>query len=291
MYPQPLLSIIIPSKGRQASVNKLLTALNEQLSVHDETVEIIIVDDGSTPALVQSLSDDLTHWFRLDKTVGAPAARRYGFAHASGRFIHFHDSDDSISPGWLMAVLDNIIKQPDLDFLVGSRTVVNENGKERRSQTFIEKNRHHPRKIAKRLSTNNCFGPLGGLTFSRAAVKRMHFNNLQSCQDWDMYLDALHEQSLIVYDDQVRFIKNETSKARISDSLRKKLLGYMQLGRVHKIATKKTPLLRLFYVYSVMHKFPMTGHGTFEKFCSRYRWRIYLSFIAVELRKLINNFI
>lgn len=282
------ISIIIPTKGRQKSLIQLLLKISEQSRSIEKNIELIIIDDGSQPPIERYVTNVETQWLRIENNKGAPAARKLGFEHSRGQYIHFHDSDDSIDSGWLTSLLSRIEQSPTLDFLLSARIIIGENTKTIRAQNFINRFKHRPEKISERLKYNNCFGPLGGLTFSRRAVERMRFNNLKSCQDWDMYLDAIHQKSVIIFDDGFYFVKNESFDTRISNSLNKKMLGFLKMGRIHNTIESRRSVVRLFYIHCIARNFKNHQNKAFADFCKQHRSSIFLSFISIELRKLIN---
>ena len=292
--PPPLLSIIIPSAGRQNQLNTLLTDLSQQCAILSlqQSVEIIVIDDGSQPALLKPYSFDQPqyHWLRLDKNQGAPHARKIGFQQSSGAFIHFHDSDDGITDNWLKTLLNTLECTKTIDILISGRIVKTKNHEEFKQQRFAQRFQHQPQKIMTRLQYNNCFGPLGGLTFSRRAVERMRFNSLQSCQDWDMCLDALHPLTKIVCVNALIFIKNDSNTDRISNQLGKKVLGFLKLGRIHDITTPPKSYIRLFYIHCINHRFKPANHSLFHRFLNRNQHKIFIVFLYIELKKALQNF-
>ena len=124
------LSIIIPSVGRQSQLNELLAEIHQQRGtlIDPEVVEVIIIDDGSKPALTKPahLNQTQLHWLRVENNCGAPHARKLGFSQSRGQYIHFHDSDDGITQGWLTTLLKRIELSKDLDIVVSSRIVKTE---------------------------------------------------------------------------------------------------------------------------------------------------------------------
>ena len=115
-----------------------------------------------------------------------------------------------------------------------------------------------PHRIKQRLKYENCLGPLGGIVFSKKATQKMQFTNLPSCQDWDMYLDAIDHNSMIIYDWDIAFIKNDLHEDQISKDTKKKFLGVFRLARKHKIITSKKSFIRLFLVYKLQKS--LTNH-------------------------------
>lgn len=88
-----LISVVIPTYNREALI---LRAVNSALSQRGVTVEVIVVDDGSTDgteAVLQARNDARIRYVRIDHR-GACAARNRGIREARGRWIAFLDSDD-----------------------------------------------------------------------------------------------------------------------------------------------------------------------------------------------------
>lgn len=94
----PDLSIIIPVYNRGAIIRHTLDSV--RAASVGLTVETIIVDDGSTPPLAETLNQLAYSPSRLIRqpNQGLLFARLTGFAAATGRYVLFLDSDDLISP-------------------------------------------------------------------------------------------------------------------------------------------------------------------------------------------------
>ena len=75
----------------------------------EESVEIILVDDGSTDRS-GAICDEYQQKFPDNIKVihkengGASSARNEGIRHTSGRFVSFMDADDKLTPETLSAV-------------------------------------------------------------------------------------------------------------------------------------------------------------------------------------------
>ena len=98
-----LLSIVIPAFNRQLRLNKLLADLFDATEANNfqSEVEIIVVDDFSTDRLSIPDSPLNVTLIRNQKNLGAALSREKGLLKCKGKFIHFHDSDDSIVDNWL----------------------------------------------------------------------------------------------------------------------------------------------------------------------------------------------
>ncbi len=92
---RPLVSIVIPVFNRADCIaDAIRSGLAQE---HLDSLEIIVVDDGSTDetvAVVQALARDNLHFVRHPDNRGGAAARNTGLDHARGRYVAFLDSDD-----------------------------------------------------------------------------------------------------------------------------------------------------------------------------------------------------
>ena len=90
----PLLSIIIPTYNRP---QLLLRAVQSALSQTLANIEVIVVDDGSTPAVMLPAQERL-RVIRQEPNQGGAAARNYGAEAARGRWLTYLDDDDVLLP-------------------------------------------------------------------------------------------------------------------------------------------------------------------------------------------------
>ena len=94
------LSIIIPTKDRpkllEAAVGSVLDTLTKN------NMEVIIVDDGSTPPVVEMLKSSHSNLRVIvnEAAAGASGARNFGVLHARGHRILFLDDDDLMLSGY-----------------------------------------------------------------------------------------------------------------------------------------------------------------------------------------------
>ncbi|MEO1144524.1 MAG: glycosyltransferase [Cyanobacteria bacterium J06638_22] len=90
----PQLSIIIPTFNRPELLQR---AVHSALDQTFADIEVIVVDDGSTPAV--SLADhEKLRVLRLDPNEGGPMARNRGAAIAQAPWITYLDDDDVLLP-------------------------------------------------------------------------------------------------------------------------------------------------------------------------------------------------
>ena len=83
-----------------------------------ESVEMILVDDGSTDgsgAICDKYQQKFPHNIKVihKENGGVSSARNEGIRHATGRFVSFMDADDKLTPETLSAVYDFFIQSED----------------------------------------------------------------------------------------------------------------------------------------------------------------------------------
>jgi len=94
-----MFSVIVPCYNSKSYVRKCIDSILAQ-SYHN--FEIILIDDGSTDGTAQILDDYATvysyiHAYHFENS-GVSYSRRRGIALATGDYLIFVDSDDTINP-------------------------------------------------------------------------------------------------------------------------------------------------------------------------------------------------
>lgn len=232
----PLLSIIIPTYNRQDGLNTLLSDLSSSIIAggFEQFIEIIIIDDYSTTPIYLPELPCSSLIERNKKNLGAPPSRERGFKLSQGDFIHFHDSDDSVTESWLSELLKELINHPTIDLLVTARVVDTQpqTKNSHRYSKIFHQNARHINRIKRKLNYQNCIGPLGGVTFSRHVLTPIQFMNFASCQDWQMYISTLNYAKVMKSCPHIAYRFNISGDDRISHHPRKKLLGHLQLSHL-----------------------------------------------------------
>jgi hypothetical protein len=115
--PRPLVSVIVPVYN---GTKFLPEAIENILGQGYPALEIIVVDDGSTDAIdetVRNLPVDVR--FFKQQNAGAASARNRGIRDASGEFIAFLDVDDLWPENNLNCLVDALLRDPSLDAVRG----------------------------------------------------------------------------------------------------------------------------------------------------------------------------
>jgi glycosyltransferase involved in cell wall biosynthesis len=121
------LSIIIPIYNSQ---KYLKACLNSVLKSEFSNFEVILIDDGSTDKSLSICQEYKTRDKRFKvykkKNKGVGATRNFGISKARGKYIHFLDSDDTISSKLYSATIP-LLEDNDLDFMVFPTASLNHN--------------------------------------------------------------------------------------------------------------------------------------------------------------------
>ena len=98
-----ILSIIIPAYNAGQYLGELILKLRDQMKPFKESVEVIVIDDGSKEPV--NFSYDWLKVIRQENR-GASAARNTGIEAAQGEYIAFIDADDLVSDNYIDTILN-----------------------------------------------------------------------------------------------------------------------------------------------------------------------------------------
>ena len=113
---RPFFSIIYPAFNAGKT---LKSAVISMLSSYRCSLEVIIVDDGSTDETAQA-AEELIKLFptvslcRHGENRGLPAARNTGLSRACGEYVLIPDSDDNVKAGCLAEIQRALSEKPDM---------------------------------------------------------------------------------------------------------------------------------------------------------------------------------
>ena len=113
---RPQISVVIPCYNAAAFIARTLDSI---LAQEYESLEIVLVDDGSTDGTVAALAPyrDRIRYFGIPNSGGPSRPRNVGLQHATGELIAFFDADDLMRPGKLDAAAQAFLDHPGIDFL------------------------------------------------------------------------------------------------------------------------------------------------------------------------------
>ncbi|NBV26935.1 MAG: glycosyltransferase, partial [Actinobacteria bacterium] len=114
------ISVVIASKDRPELLAALLTVLRPQIEQLGGQGEIVVVDDGSTPAYDAAAFPGVT--FLRTTGIGPARARNYGVQRSTGAIILFTDDDVAVQEGWVAAAQSFLNANPTFAGVTGETT-------------------------------------------------------------------------------------------------------------------------------------------------------------------------
>ncbi len=130
----PLVSVIIPAYNEEASIGRVILAIQE-LGLDDS--EILVIDDGSTDKTARLAEAAGAKVISHPYNIGNGAAVKTGIRSASGRALIFMDGDGQHDPRDLPRLLQHLSKY---HMVVGARSRDSETSKMRDLANFIYNN-------------------------------------------------------------------------------------------------------------------------------------------------------
>lgn len=98
-------TVIIAARNEASRIGSVISAVLKQ-AVHDQAVEVLVADDGSSDGTAGEARKAGARVVELPKSPGNPgAARNHGAQEARGGILIFLDADCLPQPGWLTAHL------------------------------------------------------------------------------------------------------------------------------------------------------------------------------------------
>ncbi|MGZ3751745.1 MAG: glycosyltransferase family 2 protein, partial [Mucilaginibacter sp.] len=117
------ITVIIPAYNRVWALPKAIASCKADAGL---TVQIIVVDDGSTDGTWEMLGGQTGIEIYKQDHWGKPWAVNMAFLHAKGKYIKFLDSDDWLVAGSLKKQFD-LAEQEEADVVVAGYQVYNDN--------------------------------------------------------------------------------------------------------------------------------------------------------------------
>jgi glycosyltransferase involved in cell wall biosynthesis len=126
---RPLVSIVTPSYNQAEFLEETIRSVLEQ---DYEPIEYLVVDDGSTdasPEIVERYADRLAWWTRQENA-GQVAALNRGLARATGEYMGYLNSDDTLLPGAISRMVEELERDPELLLVYGDALYTDESSQQ-----------------------------------------------------------------------------------------------------------------------------------------------------------------
>lgn len=105
LYKGPLVSVIIPTFNRGATIRRCLNSIREQTFTDWEAIVVDNFSSDNTEHIVSSLSDSRIKFYRIRNYGCVAVSRNFGVQKSEGDLISFLDSDDWWTPNKLSEIL------------------------------------------------------------------------------------------------------------------------------------------------------------------------------------------
>jgi glycosyltransferase involved in cell wall biosynthesis len=179
----PTVSVLMPAYNAAAYLREAADSILAQTYAD---FELLIVDDGSTdatPDLLSDFTDDRVRRLRNDRNLGIPGTRNRCLAEAQGEYVAWMDADDRSRPERLQHQLDYLRQHPELAAVGSWAQVIDEAGAPLKQWHWET----DPQEIREVLPGRNCI--VNGSTLARrAALQAIGGFRLLVAEDYDLWL-------------------------------------------------------------------------------------------------------
>lgn len=211
-------SVIIPSKNRIEYTSQALDSIYNQKIPRNYKLEVIVVDDLSSPTLKSVLGKKYKNvrFVRNEKTIHGPgSSRNLGLKYATGDYVAFLDNDDQWKGGFLMTslnVLSNSVSPAvlsmteeyfDGEFSLNYKIKIKLLNIVRfvvLASCYFVNNKKLPKSAF-------YIAQISHMIFRRSAIKGLGFNELSvAAEDWEFVANStLNSEILIIPKKLVKF--------------------------------------------------------------------------------------
>lgn len=240
---QPLVSIIIPTYNRAATISK---AIDSALHQTYKNFEIIVVDDGSKDDTSDILKkyDTITRIYQQNG--GQASARNAGLKQAKGSLISSLDSDDIWYPDFLEECVNKIVTG-NLDFVFANWDQQDQDGSvsdflstnifikpyfDRMKNGWVDLESEDLRTIY----VQGCPSPSSSVVIKRELIQNGWNNDIRIGDDWYLYLSALYSGERAAAFTLKRLWKKHAGSSNVYDGRkRKEILEHLYIADLEKI--------------------------------------------------------
>ena len=241
-------SVVIPTHNRPG----LLCDAVASVLAQDVPVEVIVVDDASTPAVagLPALDDPRVKVVRNELAIGPTKARNVGVELASGAFVAFLDDDDTWLPGKLSRCLE-VLDAEGVD-VVAHRTVF-----DARQANGTRSDIHVVTDPLTRFGVQQT-PHLDGVVVDARLAKEVGFDeSLDAAQDVDFIIELARKSPFAMVDDALALRGNDGEPSAIG--LDRRIVARARLRAKHPDVLYRDGPSRSFYHVRLGHLYRRAG--------------------------------
>lgn len=181
---QKKVSVIVPIYNSEENLSRCIESI---LSQSHKNLEVILVNDGSTDKSLEICENFSQKDKRIivisQKNSGVSAARNFGLAVATGKFVQFVDADDYLNSNMTQCLLENITKN-NADFVICGYNKLTYDGVNLKVPTaFCSENLKDFKNCFENLYKNAFFNPPWNKLYRREKIKMLFNEKLDIGED------------------------------------------------------------------------------------------------------------
>ncbi|WP_308162284.1 glycosyltransferase family 2 protein [Bacillus sp. ISL-18] len=227
-------SIIIPAYNSMKTISRSLTSCLEQTY---NNIEIVVIDDGSkdqTREIVNLFNDSRIKYYYFENS-GRSMARNRGIERATGRYIQFLDSDDTLEKDMVERAVAILESNPEVDAVQCGTNYWKEN-------KLVSVSKVKPLKNIKKVLLRKNIFPIHSVVFKSELAANFP-DGLSHCEDWYFWVKTLYNAMVFFQTDYYGsnvYIHENNTMANHYDML----MGELYILLVIKKYTKDRSILR-----------------------------------------------
>ena len=207
---QPVISVIVPTRDRQALFNKAVQSVFHQTY---SNIELIVVDDHSTaPPVIEDAPEHVeVKYHRNNKASGGAISRNTGVRLSQGEFICFLDDDDYYHENKLQTLFEQLCADSSLSAVFGRIVKLSEPDRTMDKKYLDEQGIIKTPEAIRYLHTNSSL-------IRREVFEDIRFDEtLQKFQDTQLHIELIcNKKCKYVYED-VAYWNDKHGLAQITD--------------------------------------------------------------------------
>ena len=193
------ISVIIPVFNRpDLLVRALQSVANQTLPPY----EVVIVDDGSSPPVDESLKEIFPgiKIIRNRRNLGVAAARNLGIEHVRGEWVALLDSDDEWEPSKLKKQSEYLNNSPHIRAIHTAERWIRK-GNEVKPPSYLDKSNH----LLWERSLNHCLICPSSVLLHISIFETIGYfdESLSVCEDYDFWLRLLLTEKIGLIDEKL----------------------------------------------------------------------------------------
>lgn len=252
------ISVIIPVYNVE---KYLIRCVDSVLRQQNATLELILVDDGSTDTSGKICDDYAAKHSNVMslhiENSGPATAKNAGYDHATGNYIAFIDSDDEIKPNMFSTMLQSGYKH-NADIVCCNYIQINEDGSyEHTEHTGKEYVLNQDEAIKAILIKDKIYSQCWTKIYKRATMEANHIRNtegLKTDEDFIYNIQAFACSETVCVVDQPLYIYSHRSTSLSKDYFNTHIQQYidnriLRLKLVEKIIKERFPHLQEYCSY------------------------------------------